>query len=115
MAAQHYKTLLKDIQLHSLMLVLLNGGTAAACRNSEKPAVALADVGVTEWRTASDSVQEWRVRCVALADVGVTEWRSKEFHSFFHPLLPLHSLMLVLLNGGLRTNTCRLPFSGCTR
>ena len=39
-----------DVGLHSLMLVLLNGGHASAISVAAEAQVALADVGVTEWR-----------------------------------------------------------------
>ena len=53
--------------------------------------VALADVGVTEWRL-KHLIAVLLIAEVALADVGVTEWRSAPFYARrYMPLL--HSLM----------------------
>ena len=62
-------------QRHSLMLVLLNGGTPSVAAHRWKQKAPLADACVTEWR--------WQALCEA-----GTLW------------LKRHSLMLVLLNGG---------------
>ena len=83
--------------LHSLMPVLLNGGSTDH-RNHETRFVALADACVTEWRRKSGNLLTKRTG-VALADACVTEWRRMTLSHFPYTLL-LHSLMPVLLNGG---------------
>ena len=70
-----YKTLILIQLFHSLMFVLLNGGSAPAKMPAAPWAVSLADVCVTEWRRKPSAMLE--------------------------PLfLRFHSLMFVLLNGG---------------
>ena len=61
-------------QFHSLMFVLLNGGTITVRFPARPFTVSLADVCVTEWRMQSaQHYEKWRF--VSLADVCVTEWR----------------------------------------
>ena len=89
--------------------------------------VPLADACVTEWRMeapgfahdvlhvplADACVTEWRllacVSCffdvVPLADACVTEWRLEQDNGFY-VTTKCHSLMPVLLNGGLRSLIC---------
>ena len=66
--------------------------------NTPRGAVALVDACVTEWRTLRRVVGR-KGGTVALVDACVTEWRDSD------PVagtvgIALHSLMLVLLNGG---------------
>ena len=55
-----------------------------------------------------------RTPAVALADACVTEWRPKALRTRLK-LLTLHSLMLVLLNGGNLYSPAGGIVSGCTR
>ena len=86
-------------QLHSLMLVLLNGGENMRAFSSTE-CVALVDACVTEWRNIHPTLPMALKMVVALVDACVTEWRQRAKCPGVGYFWELHSLMLVLLNGG---------------
>ena len=96
------------------MLVLLNGGTSQGFFYTEKDIAPLADACVTEWRTSPLDVLFGERLEAPLADACVTEWReqSSELFRIGHSR---HSLMLVLLNGGVYESTPSSSSSGATR
>ena len=121
MAGEQRSLQLEEAQCHSLMLVLLNGGSKSQQDCVLHLAVPLADACVTEWRRQPAMKRHLAILChslmlvllngglplirfddsqsVPLADACVTEWRG-ELRIISHVESLCHSLMLVLLNGG---------------
>ena len=62
-------------KLHSLMLVLLNGGMTTK-DTGRLDSVALVDACVTEWRDKNSGFRVDLRGVVALVDACVTEWRT---------------------------------------
>ena len=79
--------------------MLLNGGTSHSNTASPTAHVPLADACVTEWRFRK-VLRNIDPEAVSLVDACVTEWRQHTTLQRFNPHL-CHSLMPVLLNGGL--------------